>query len=195
MKNHMYNYRRCHQLTLIDLQFVLLLVRNYPMLVVVRIFKWNLSEKKFFFWGGGERTLTPLIFWPILADCFITPRNMFIWTFFLWNNSIFFLNVKTGSKMEFSPPKYPFLPLFGKNVLDLFFLPILSDFFIRLGNMFIWAIYLRNNSIFWKKCKNEFNNRVLLPPPIIEKNIVFFFLKKYFFCSSIIEFCSFFLQF
>ena len=77
-------------------------------------------------------------------------------------------NVKTGSNLEFWPKKYPFFTVLSQNVLDSFFVwLIFGEFFIFPGNMFIRTVFLRNNSIFLKKCKNCFKNGVLpqkIPP-------------------------------
>jgi hypothetical protein len=64
-------------------------------------------------------------------------------------------NVKMGSKMEFYPNRTPFfclfLLIFEQNEIDPFFWPILAEFFIPPGNMYIQTFLLRNNSIFLKK--------------------------------------------
>ena len=63
--------------------------------------------------------------------------------------------------MEFCPKSTPLLPFFGQNEIDPLFWPILVEFFIPPGNMFIRTVFLRKNSIFLKKCKNELKNGVL----------------------------------
>ena len=113
----------------------------------------------------GKMRLTHF-FWPILAEFFIPPGNMFIRTVFLRNNSIFLKKCKNGLKNGVLPKKYLFfLPIFtdflGKMRLTLYFWPILAEFFIPSGNMFIRIVFLRNNSIFLKKCKNGLKNGVL----------------------------------
>ena len=112
----------------------------------------------------GKMRLTHF-FWPILAEFFIPPGNMFIRTVFLRNNSIFLKKCKNGLKNGVLPKKYPFFanfyPFLGKMRLTHFFWPISAEFFIPPGNMFIRTIFLRNNSIFLKKCENGLKNWVL----------------------------------
>ena len=66
--------------------------------------------------------------------------------------------------MEFCPKSTPLFAylywLLGNMRLTLYFWPILAEFFISPGNMFIRTVFLRNNSIFLKKCKNGVKNGV-----------------------------------
>ena len=112
-------------------------------------------------------------------------------------NSIFLKKCKNGLKNGVLPKKSsPFLAIFtyflAKFVWPYFFWPILSDFFISPGNMFIWSIFLRMNSIFLKKCKNGLKNRVLPKKSSPFLAIFTYFLAKfvwpYFFLADFVRF-------
>jgi hypothetical protein len=119
-----------------------------------------------------------LYFWPILAEFFIPPGNMFIRTVFLRNNSIFLKKceneLKNGVLLKNVFLFYPFL---GKMRLTLDFWPILAELLIPPGNMFIRTVFLQNNSIVLKKCKNGLKNEVL--PKTKSTFFAYFYL---FFC-------------
>ena len=84
------------------------------------------------------------------AEFFIPPGNMFIRTVFLRNNSIFLKKCKNELKNRVLPKKVPlFYPFLGKMRLTHFFWPILAEFFIPAGNMFIRTVFLWNNSNFY----------------------------------------------
>ena len=129
--------------------------------------------------GGLSPLQKPLFFLPILTDFFIPPGNMFTRTVFLRNNSIFLKKCKNGLKNGVLPKKVPlFYPFLVRIRLTLFFWPILAEFFIPPGNMFIRAVFLRNNSIFLTKCKNGLKNGVL---PKTKSTFFAYFYSFFFF--------------
>ena len=120
-------------------------------------FLWQKSLTSFFF---GR-------FWPI----FLFLREMCSFGLSSYESTRFFeKKSKLPSETAFWWKKYPFFSLnfqvftqfWPQSAWPFLFRPILADFLIPPGNMFIWAVFLWMNSIFWKKMKIGFRNVFLV---------------------------------
>ena len=147
-------------------------------------------------WGGGGGIKKQISSYPfffvyigrifysfrkyIYLNCLSMKQlDFFIWTVFLWNNSIFLekINVKTGLKMEFCPKSTPFFTNFLAICAWPFFFCRFWPIFLFLQRICFFELsFYETIWFFLKKCQNESKNGVLLPPPKkLKKMFVFFF--------------------
>ena len=109
--------------------------------------------------GGGKGPFLPSKNPVFFADFFIPPGNMSYSNCLSAKQLDFFEKCKNELKNGVLPKKVPlFYSFFGQNQIDPFFF---AEFFIPPGNMFIRTVFLRNNSIFLKKCQNGLKFGVL----------------------------------
>ena len=115
----------------------------------------------------GGRAVSPLqepwFFWPILAEFFIPPGNMFIRTVFLRNNSVFFLK-KCKNELKngvLSKKVHLFYPFFAKMDLTLFFCRFCPNFLFLPEICLFQLSFYETLNFFFFKCKNRLKNGVL----------------------------------